>query len=305
MNTALTNHLKIAILLLTPGVAVGLLGYGVAGWPGAGALATIYGIFAIAAVFSAQRMVLRQHAARYISEREAPGLYGLMRELAQRAGIEVPAVYLIPESAAQLLVTGASVTRSAVFISRGLLHALTREELGAVMAHAVSRIRTGAVVPMTIAAGMVEAIISFSNYFRWSHLLPSTFVESEKRAGIPSDAFLWPLFAPVAAALIRVSTFASRQVLEDEASAYLLGDARPLAEALWNIEAYVAVAPLESASPATAHLFICNPLSGDGWVKLFHTHPPIGDRLKQLEALGRRSVGAGTWYGARQASQCK
>lgn len=303
MNTTLTNFMKVAILFLLPGSLLAALAYGLVGWTGAGACVALYSLFAIAALASAERRVLAQHGAAYIAEHQAAGLYGLAGELARRAGVPTPALYLMPESAAQLLVTGGSAERSTVVVSKGLLQVLSREELAAVLAQAISRIRSGGVLPMTIAARLAEALISFSNFFRWSHLLPSRLIMSGKLDGIRADAFLWVLIAPLAAALIRMTTRPSRHFLADEASVHLIGDEGPLGDALLNLEAYRRVVPLESESPATAHLFICNPLSASGWARLFHTHPPIAERLDRLSALGRRPVNSSAWLGVRHVRQ--
>lgn len=303
MNSALSHYLKIVVLLLLPGAVLAVLGYEVAGWAGLGGCAAVYCVFAVSTVVSAEGKVLRQHGAEYISERQAPGLYGLACELSRRAGLPTPALYLIPESTAQLLVTSGSATRSSVVFSRGLLQVLGREELAAVMAHAISRIRGGGVLEMTIAARSAEALISFSNFFRWSHLLPSKVTPFEMRDGIPSDAFLWVLIAPLAAALIRVAASPSRVFLADEASVRLMGNNLPLLAAVRKVEADRAVAPLTSISAATAHLFICNPLSGSGWARLFHTHPPVKERLNRLEAIGHRAVHSTSWQGVRHANR--
>jgi heat shock protein HtpX len=303
MKTTFGNHFRIAILLLLPGAGLALLGYGVAGWVGFGLCSVLYSLGAIATIISAESTVLRRHGAAYIAKHQAPGLYGLAGELARRAGVPTPALRLMPESAAQLLVTAGIAGRTTVVLSRGLLQVLSREELAAVMAHAISRIGCDGVLAMTIAARWAEALISFSNFFRYSHLLPSKLTTFDKRDGIPSDAFLWVLIAPLAAALIRVATCPSRQFLSDESSVHLIGDDQPLGDGLRNLEAYGRVAPLESVSPATAHLFISNPLSTNGWARLFQAHPPVTERLERLEALGRRAVNSSAWPGVRHASQ--
>lgn len=299
MNTAFGNHFRIAILLFLPGAVLALLGYAAAGWIGFCAGAVLYSVCAIAVVTSAEARIFRRHGAAYIAQGQAPGLYGLVGELARRAGVRTPALYMMPESAAQLLVAGGSAKRSAVVVSRGLLQVLSREELAAVMAQGISRIRLGDAFLGTIAARLAEALISFSNFLRWNR--PKS---PEKRDGIPADALLWMLVAPLAAALIRAAAPASGQCLADEMSVQLIGENRPLAGALRYLEAYRTVAPLESVSPVTAHLFICNPLPRDSrWARFSQTHPPFTERLARLEVLGRRAINSSGWLGIRYAKQ--
>lgn len=215
--------------------------------------------------FRADARVLRMHRARRIDPAQAPGLYGLVRELSRRAGVPVPAVYVIREPAANAFAIGRTARHGGIVVSTGLLDVLDRDELAAVIAHEVGHLRRGDTRLMTLLAAVASA------------------------GPLPSDRFAW-LLAPFTALLIRAGVSGDREYCADEDSARLIGDPSPLARALMKIEAGNSQRPLHTASPATAHLFICNPLCLKGSARLFQTHPAVTNRVERLDALARRPV---------------
>jgi heat shock protein HtpX len=287
MNRATINHFKTAMLFIMPGAVSAVFGYAMAGRIGLVLCFAVYSLLATASFLWADRMILSQHNAEHIPESRAAGLYALVNELSRRATSVPPRLYLLPETAPQLLVTGRRASRGAIAISKGLLTLLSTEELAALIAHAIDHLRSGETRPMTIAAGLVQCLISLSNFFRWSNLLGSKLVRTEKQYGPPSDAFLWVVIAPIAAALIRGVVYPSRQFRADQASAHVIGNSSSLCAALTKIEAHTPEVSPKSVSVATAHLFVCSPRLRLSSLPLFRTHPPIADRLDRLEALGR------------------
>lgn len=286
MNRATLNLFKTAVLFLFPGAVCALLGYAIAGWAGLMVCAAAHSLFATFAFLWADEMSLRQHCAQWVPNDHAPGLYALASELARRAAIPMPALYMLPEAAPQLMVVGRTPERAAIAVSEGLLALLNREELAAVMAHAIGHIRSGETRPMTMAAGLVGGLVAVSKFFRWRNLLGPRLVRTEQRDGMPADAFLWTLIAPVAAALIRSTVFPSRQVRGDAGSVRLIGDVNPLRSALRKIAAEAPYSTPKVVSPATAHLFFSRPTVGDGLTPFFETHARTSDRLRNLDTIG-------------------
>jgi heat shock protein HtpX len=302
MNLAFSDFLRSAILFLLPGLPFLILGYEVGGRCGLTACAITYTFLAVVIHLSAMPMILRQHCARYIPQSQAGGLYGLARELARRAGVPPPELYLMSEASPQLFVAGVGKKSGAVVLSKGLLQVLNRDELAAVMAHAISKIRWGGLIQMTIAAAFVGQLLEGARFFRLSRFV-SKCPAAIKRPVLLLEAFTRVLMAPLAAALIRVVAGPGRHFVADERSVHLIGDNDPLREALCKLGAYKAVTPFATASPATAHLFICNPLPCAGRPRFFETHPPLKERIRRLESLWRRPVSLVAFPGVRHASQ--
>jgi heat shock protein HtpX len=281
MNRGPFKGFKTAVLFITPGALLAVLGITAAGWAGLAVCAAGYTLFALPAFLSADRVVLRQHCAEYVSEDQAPGLHALITELARRAMLPAPALYLLPAAAPQLLVTGANPRRGAIALSKGLLELLSRDELAAAIGHAIGHLRSGETRPMAMAGGLARGLISLSK--------------------------LHPFFevpaALLTAAMIRGAVYPSRQFRADETSAHLIGDANPLCTALRKIAAHTPKAAPKSVSPATAHLFLCDPVSGNGPSGAFSTHPPVNERLYRLEALSSRPVISNAWLEVGHANK--
>ncbi len=297
MSESTIYQFKTLAVLSALALSLVALGWKLGGGTGLGAAVAVILFAILAAYFWADKRVLGMHGALKIDERSTPGLCQMVRELARRTDLPVPRMYLVPDQAANAFATGRNVRHGAVIVSTGLLDLLDREELAAVIAHEFGHLRRGDTLPMTVLAALAGGLTSISNFFTWSNLLGTGRAKVEKRDGVPSDAFFWVLIAPVLALLIRLATSISREYRADEHSARLIGDSSPLASALLKIDAQNSHTYLESASPASAHLFICNPLSTKGSMRLFQTHPPVLKRIERLEALARRPAVPSSWVG--------
>jgi heat shock protein HtpX len=266
----------LALLVMWP-LAFGALGWSVAGRSGLLVAATI-AIAACSGIYlTADWLVLRIHGARRIHERHAPGLFRLVRELSRRADLSVPRMYLILDQGANAFATGLNFERSAIAISTGLLTLLDGEELAAVVAHEFGHLRKGDTLLMTALAAFTGTLISFVNVFAWTRW------GSSHR--LNNHAFLGTLLAPAIAFVVRFFIPSSREYWADEYGARLIGDPSPLARAIRKIDSERSRVPLRSASPATAHLIICNPFSSTQPKRFFETHPSVRERLDRLEAL--------------------
>lgn len=284
----LNNQLKTIALL--GGLSVFLIAIGSAIGPGA---TWIFLALALAmnlgAYFFSDRLVLRMHGAREIALAEAPALHELVAELAQRAGIPKPRVFLIDDPSPNAFATGRNPQNGVVAITRGLLDLLDRRELRGVVAHELAHVANRDVLVATIAAAVASAITSLAHALSFSALLGGG-SDSDEDGPSAADALLLALVAPVAATLIQLGISRSREYLADESGARICGDPEALARALEKLSRGADAVPADAA-PATASLYIVNPLAGGARVaRWFSTHPPVEERVARLRGLALRKA---------------
>lgn len=279
------NQMKTAMLMALLTALFLFMGQAVAGRGGFIVALVLAGAMNLIAYWFSDRIVLRMHGAREVSPAEAPELFSIVSDLSRRAGVKQPRVYIIPDEAPNAFATGRSPNRSAVAVTVGLLRLLDREELRGVLAHELSHVRNRDTLIMTIAATFAGALSMLADMALWGALFGRSSDEDE--GGNPIAGLLGIIIAPIAAALIQMAISRSREFMADETAARLTGDPLALASALKKIEAWSGRLPMQTGSPATAHLFIINPFSG-GLANLFSTHPPTSERIRRLEAMARR-----------------
>jgi heat shock protein HtpX len=231
------------------------------------------------------KIVLRMYGAQEVNEADAPVLYGITRELAEKANMPMPRVYMIPTDSLNAFATGRNPKHAAVAATQGILRVLTRDELKGVMAHELSHVGNRDILIGTVAAAIAGAIGMIANMAQWGMIFGGFGGrrDDEGRGG-GIGAILMIFLAPIAAMLIQMAISRSREYQADASGAQLCGDPRSLANALRKLEAGSKHIPMD-ASPATAHMFIVNPLRGGGISKLFSTHPPMEERIARLEAM--------------------
>ncbi len=238
--------------------------------------------------WSSDKMVLRLHNAKLVTRRSAPELVGLVEELAKNAGLPVPAVYIIETDQPNAFATGRSPENAAVAATTGLLRRLRREELAGVMAHELAHIKHRDTLLMTVTAtiaGAIGMLTNFAFFFRGGRDNPLGFV------GVLLAVFL----APLAAGLVQMAISRTREYEADREGAEICGQPLWLAAALAKIHDHAARIDNERAEahPATAHMFIVNPLHAHARDALFATHPDVRNRIARLEAMaGGRCVSA-------------
>ncbi|WP_028447204.1 zinc metalloprotease HtpX [Chitinimonas koreensis] len=238
--------------------------------------------------FSAD-MVLRMYDAREVDARSAPEFHAMIAELAQRAGLPMPRVYIIDEAQPNAFATGRSPEHAAVAATTGIMRVLTARELRGVMAHELAHVKHRDTLISTISAsiaGAISALANFAMFFTGGQ-------RDEEGGGVnPLVALLVMIFAPVAAMLIQLAISRSREFGADAGGAAIGGDPGALADALLKIERYAQGLPLHAAEahPETAQMMIVNPLHGGGMTELFRTHPRTEERVARLRAMaaGRR-----------------
>lgn len=229
------------------------------------------------------RIVLAMYGARPIDEAEAPGLYAIVRRLATRAGIPMPRVYLIPTDTPNAFATGRSPRHAAVAVTEGILRLLDDEELEGVLAHELAHVANRDVLISTVAATLAGAITYLAHMAQWAAVFGGR--QDDEEGGVnPVAAVLMAVLAPLAAMLVQLAVSRSREYQADASGAAYTRKPWGLAKALEKLQMAQQALPME-ANPATAHLFIVNPLSGRALMNLFSTHPPIEERIARLRAM--------------------
>lgn len=232
------------------------------------------------------KIVLRMYGASEVSAAQAPELYATVRELAQRAAMPMPKVYLIPEETPNAFATGRNPEHGAIAVTAGIMGMLDREELRGVLAHELGHIKNRDTLIMTIAATIAGALSHLATMAVWSGLLGGR-SDDDDDGGSPLAGLLGIIVAPFAASLVQMAISRSREYMADAEGARLSGNPLALASALRKIESYSRRLPMRHGDPATAHLFIINPFTAGGLAQLFSTHPATQERIARLEAIAR------------------
>lgn len=282
----LSPRMKTLLFLATLTALVLFVGQALGGTTGFVIALVFAGAMNFASYWWSDRIILRMYGAHEVSEHDAPELHAIVRELAQRAAIPMPRVYLIPEEAPNAFATGRNPQHGAVAVTVGLMRLLDRRELAGVIAHELGHVKNRDTLVMTITASIAGALSMLANMAMWSSLFGGSSDDDEEGSS-PVAGLLGIIIAPIAASLIQMAISRSREFMADEAGARLTGDPLALAGALRKIEQWSQQVPLHSGTPATAHLFIINPFSGGGLVRLFSTHPATDDRISRLEMMAR------------------
>jgi heat shock protein HtpX len=276
----LGNWFKTGLLMAAIMALFGMVGAVLGGGQGMLlALALGFGINLWAYWFS-DTMVLKLYRAQEVDATTAPQLYNTVGELAARAGLPMPKVYLIDEAQPNAFATGRNPEHAAVAATTGILQLLSARELRAVLAHELSHVRHRDILTSTITASIAGAISTLANFGIF-------FGGRSDDNRNPLVALIVLILAPIAAVLIQLAISRGREYEADRGGAELSGDPRALADALAKIDRYAKGLPLETAEahPATAHMMIINPLSGGGLAGLFRTHPPTEERIHRLLAM--------------------
>lgn len=236
--------------------------------------------------FFSDRMVLAAYGARPATETDHPSLVRAVRSLAIKANIPEPRVYIIDSDVPNAFATGRNPRHAAVAATRGILNRLNAEELEGVLGHELSHVLHRDILISTIAATLAGAIMMLAHFARWGAIFGGYGSRDSENRSSGFELLAIALFAPLAATLIQLAVSRSREYDADRAGAELTGHPLNLANALRKIAMDNAATdePL-TTNPATAHMFIINPLSGQRLAALFSTHPPTAERIKRLEAM--------------------
>jgi heat shock protein HtpX len=279
MNTAKTVFLMTLLTLLFVFVG-GALG-------GENGMLMAFGIAIVmnfGSYWFSDKMVLAMYRAREINEQDNPALFAIVRDLSGRAGLPMPRVYIIPDEGANAFATGRNAEHAAVAVTEGIMRILTPEELRGVLGHELAHVQHRDILIGAIAATMAGAISMLAQMASWAMMFGGGRGSSDREGGNPFAGILMIILAPIAAMLVQMAISRSREFLADEGGAQISGNPLSLAGALRKLEERSTQIPM-NATPATAHMFIVNPLTAKGLMSLFSTHPPVEERIARLEAM--------------------
>jgi heat shock protein HtpX len=280
MNTVKTLGLMVfmTLLLVFVGAALG----GRSGMVMAFAMAAIMNV---GMYWFSDKIVLRMYKAQPVTEAEAPELHGIVRTLVQKAGLPMPKVYIIPDETPNAFATGRNPEHAVVAVTQGIMRILSREELSGVIAHELAHIKHRDMLTGTIVATIAGAISMLAQMAQWSMIFGGR--RDDDEGGSPIVALVMMIVAPIAAMLVQMAISRTREFEADKGGAQIAGSSTGLANALLKLEKGSQLVPMTDAKPATAHMFIVNPLTGGGLMKLFSTHPPIAERVARLNEMAR------------------
>ncbi len=280
--------IRTAVLL---GLLTGLLiflGNAIAGKTGMVIAFMIAAVMNFLSYWFSDKIVLSMYRAREITYEEAPWLHRIVEELSRKANIPKPPIYLVPMEQPNAFATGRGPGHAAVAVTRGILDILDEEELKGVLAHELAHVKNRDVLIASIAATIAGAISMIVNWLQWALIFGWGRDEEESNNPLSIiGSILLIIITPIIAAIIQMAISRSREYLADETGAYLCGCPLALASALEKIHDYVMQIP-ERVNEGTAHLFIENPLKGEGIQELFSTHPPIEKRIERLVEIAKK-----------------
>ena len=281
------NWLKTSLLMAAIVALFGTVGALLGGAQGMLIALLLGGAMNLWAYWFSDRMVLRLYNAQEVDESSAPGLYRMVRELADRAELPMPRVYLIDEDQPNAFATGRNPENAAVAATTGIMRMLTERELRGVMAHELAHVRHRDILISTISAtvaGAISSLAQFGMFFGGR--------DDEGRPANPVVSLIVMIVAPLAAMLIQFAISRAREFEADRGGAEISGEPQALASALDKIHRYARGIPFATAEahPATAQMMIMNPLSGGGLAGLFSTHPDTGERIARLHAMARGAI---------------
>ncbi|MDC7703149.1 zinc metalloprotease HtpX [Vogesella indigofera] len=278
------NWLKTTILMAAIVALFGMIG-GMIGGQNGMLLALLFGgAMNVFAYWNSDKMVLRMYNAQEVDARTAPELYNMVAELAQRAQMPMPRVYVIHEEQPNAFATGRNPEHAAVAATTGIMRLLSYQELRGVMAHELAHVKHRDTLISTISATMAGAISALANFAMFFGGR-----DEEGRPANPIASIAVALLAPLAASLIQMAISRAREFEADRGGAEISGDPLALASALQKIEYYAQgrIMPAAEAHPETAQMMIINPLSGGGLSSLFRTHPHTEERIARLNQIAR------------------
>jgi heat shock protein HtpX len=279
------NNLKTFILLA--GLTALLVGGGalLGGRTGMAIALGLAVLMNFAGYWFSDKIALSMSRAEEVGPDEAPELHEMVQRLAGRAGLPMPRVYVIPDMQPNAFATGRNPANSAVAVTEGIMRLLNRDELEGVIAHELAHIKNRDILIASVAAMLAGALTQLASMAQWAMILGMGRGDDQDSPAEAIGGVVMMVVAPVAAMLVQMAISRSREFEADRVGAEICGDPSALASALRKLERGAQVMPT-NANPATAHMYIVNPLTaGQALMKLFSTHPPIDERVAKLQAM--------------------
>ncbi|MDL2268448.1 zinc metalloprotease HtpX [Desulfosarcina sp. OttesenSCG-928-A07] len=275
------NRLKTTLLLATMTILVMVVGNLIGGRQGMFLALIMAAAMNFVSYWYSDKLVLKMYNAHEVTPVQAPDLYDMVKTLTLQANLPMPKVYVIPTDTPNAFATGRNPKHAAVAVTQGLLNLMDRQEIMGVLAHELAHVKNRDILISTLAATMAGAIMMLASMARWTAFLGGS-RNSNNNGGLGAvGMILMSVLAPFAAMIVQMAVSRSREYLADATGARIAGSPEGLAQALEKLDAYSRRIPMQ-ASPATAHMFIVNPLSGGGLQNLFSTHPPMDQRIRRL-----------------------
>jgi heat shock protein HtpX len=277
------NFVKTALLL---GALTGLLMLigGLIGGRGGVFIAFILAmVLNFGSYWFSDKIVLKMYKAQEVSESAAPELYNIVRNLALKAGLPMPRVYIIPGETPNAFATGRNENHAVVAVTEGIMQILNKEELEGVIAHELSHIQNKDMLISSIAATLAGAIVMIAHMAQWAAIFGGGRSDDDDNGGI-IGLIAMAILAPLAATVIQMAISRSREYLADASGARITKNPYGLASALEKLTKASQIIPM-NANPSTAHLFIVNPLTGKSLMNIFSTHPPLEERIARLKSM--------------------
>ncbi|MEK6543378.1 MAG: zinc metalloprotease HtpX [Elusimicrobiota bacterium] len=283
------NTLKTTVLLAALTGLLIVIGKSLGGQSGMMIAFVMAVVMNFSSYWFSDKIVLAMHRAKPVDQGSAPELHRMVQELSVAAQIPMPRLYVIEDAAANAFATGRNPQHAVIAVTTGILDVLDRNELKGVLAHEMGHVMNRDILIGSIAATMAGAISMLANMAQWALMFGGGRRDDDERGGNSLALISTMIVAPMAAALIQMAISRSREFIADATGARLMLDPKPLASALRKLEAASRRGHL-GASPATAHLFIVNPLRGGSLKSLFSTHPPTEERVRRLLAMDQTSL---------------
>jgi heat shock protein HtpX len=278
------NTIKTGLLL---GALTGLLML-IGGYFGGKGGIVIAFIFAMVMNFGAywfsDKLILKMYSAQEVSVNEAPQLYAMVKDLALRAGLPMPKVYIVPGDTPNAFATGRDENHAVVAVTEGIMRMLNKDEIEGVLAHELTHIKNKDMLIGSIAATLAGAIVMLANMAQWAAIFGGASRSDDEEGGGIFGLIFMAILAPIAATIIQMAISRSREYLADAGGAKISGKPYGLAGALEKLGRASQAIPM-NANPSTAHMFIVNPLTGKSLMTLFSTHPPIEERIARLRSM--------------------
>ncbi len=278
------NQFRTAVLLAALTALIVFLGQIFGGRQGMVIAFVLAMVMNFGSYWFSDKIVLAMYRAQETTRNDDPELFGLVEQLAQRAGLPMPRLFVIPDESPNAFATGRNPDHAVVAVTMGLRRLMNRDELAGVLAHELAHVKNRDILIGSIAATMAGAVMVIANMARWAAIFGVGGNDEDNNPLGMVGVLLTAILAPIAAMLIQMAISRSREYLADSTGAAIVGRPEALASALSKLGAASGRIPMD-ANPSTAHMFIVNPLSGRSMASLFSTHPPLEERIARLRAM--------------------
>lgn len=281
----MTSQLKTLMLMAALSAVLIFMGGALGGQQGILFALVFALIMNVGSYWYSDKIVLSMYRAQELAPEDAPVVHQIVEELARNAGVPKPRLYIVPQDAPNAFATGRDPEHGVIAVTQGIMRLLPPEQLRGVLAHEMAHIANRDILVQTVAGVIASAITAIANMLQWAMIFGGS-RDEEGNSTNPLAAIALMILGPIAASLIQMAISRRREYMADAAGASYCKDPMALAYALNNLDAYSRNIPMQ-ANPATENMFIVNPLTGGSVQRLFSTHPPMEERIANLQEMAR------------------